>query len=142
MARARAHISFETLLASELLRRRDADGNPWIPYEHAKLMSAAQVISLFERQHNILHAHDGPDTHWNVEMMPIMQHRHVTATIDIPRAAKAKRLAKARAALELFLATGEKPPMPGRAKRKIQSRGFEKGHRPLRSRSSFERRTT
>jgi len=131
MPRKRAHISLETLLASELLRRKDAGGKPWIPYEHAKLMTAAQIISLFQRQHNILHSHDGPDTHWNVELMPIMQHREITAKVDIPRAAKAKKLARAKAALDTFLTTGEKPPLLGRPKKKIRSRGFPKGHRPL-----------
>lgn len=142
MPRKRAHISLETLLASELLRRKDEDGNPWITYEHAKLMTAAQIISLFQRQHNILHAHDGPDTHWNVELMPIMQHRHITKTVDVPRFHKGERLRKARAALDAFLATGIKPPRPTN-KRRIAVRANPwppKGSRKLRSRSSFERR--
>jgi hypothetical protein len=136
MARARAHISTETKLAAALL----ALG--LVPYADAKAMGETNFLSLFAWDHNILHSHDGTDEFWNLTPLNIIDHRKKTAEIDIPRAAKAKRLAKARAALELFLATGEKPPLPGRPKRKIQQRANPwppKGSRKLQSRG-FERR--
>jgi hypothetical protein len=133
MPRRRAHISLETKLASALL----ALGH--IPYLHAKLMSAAQIISLYEFHHDILHSQDGSDHFSNLTPLGIIQHRHHTRTIDVPQAARSKHLIKARAALDHFLATGEKPERPAN-KRKIPSRPFPKFHRPLRSRSSFERR--
>jgi hypothetical protein len=131
---ARDHISMETKLAAALL----ALGH--IPYEHAKLMTAAQIISLYNFDHYpIRKADNGPDEPWNLVPLGIMAHRKKTADKDVPELRKADRLAKARAALDVVLATGEKPPRPTN-KRRIPSRPFQKGHRPLRSRSSFERR--
>jgi len=46
-----------------------------IPVEHAKLMSAEQVVSLFQFDHTILHAHGGADEHWNLTPMLIAPHR-------------------------------------------------------------------
>lgn len=143
----RAHISMEVKLATALLQLRDpATGEPLIPYEHAKLMTAAQIISLFEHHHNILHSDGGPDEPWNMEWMLYVAHRERTAKIDVPNAAKGKRirkrLAQAREALEIFLETGVKPPLPRRS-RPIPKRANPwppKGSRKLRSRSSFERR--
>src|SRR3954467_2474871 len=72
LMRKRGYISHDTELAAALLMYRDEDGRPWIPHEHAKKMSAEQVISLFERQHVVLHSHDGPDTHWNIVWLPFL----------------------------------------------------------------------
>lgn len=131
----RGHISLETQLASALL----ALG--LVPYDDAKAMGRTNFLSLFHFDHNILHSSEHPDRDefWNLAPMLIPAHRIKTATIDVPQAAKSKRLRKARAALDHFLATGEKPERP-KFKRRISSRPFPKGHRPLRSRSSFERR--
>jgi hypothetical protein len=127
----RDHISNETLLASALL----ALGH--IPHEHAKLMTAAQIISLYQFDHYPIRKVDGgQDEPWNLRPLGIMAHREKTGR-DITELRKADRLAKARAALAYVLATGKKPPEA--PKRKIPSRPFPKGHRPLRSRSSFER---
>jgi hypothetical protein len=69
-----------------------------IPYEHAKLMSAEQVLSLVQWNHIHYHADmkDDPDrdAHWNLEPMLIQTHRERTAKIDIPQIAKTKRISK------------------------------------------------
>lgn len=135
MPRKRDHISMETKLASALF----ALGQ--IPYEHAKLMTADQIISLYHFDHGILHSQGGTDDFWNLTPLNIIDHRRKTAKIDVPQAAKSKRLMKARAALDHFLKTGEKPPLPLRGKRRIPSRANPwppKGSRPLRGKSSFE----
>jgi hypothetical protein len=129
---ARAHISTETKLAAALLMLG------LVPRDDAIAMGETNFLSLFHFDHEVLHSHDGTDEFFNLTPLNIIDHRKKTATVDVPRAAKTKRLAKARAALDTFLATGEKPPLP--AKRRIPSRPFSKTHRPLRSRSSFERR--
>lgn len=46
-----------------------------IPYEHAKLMSATQMCSLVEWHHDIQHAIEPIDEHWNLTPLPIMDHR-------------------------------------------------------------------
>lgn len=131
----RGHISLETYLASALL----ALG--LVPYDDAKAMGRTNFLSLFNLDHNILHSSEHPDRDefWNLTPMLIPAHRKKTATIDVKVAAKSKRLRAARSALNTFLTTGVKPPRPTN-KRRIPSRPFSKGHRPLRSRSSFERR--
>jgi hypothetical protein len=136
MPRKRAHISTEAKLAAALL----ALG--LVPYEDAKAMGETNFLSLFHFDHNILHCHDGGDEFWNLTPLNIIDHRKKTTKVDVPRAAKAKRLAAAKAALDTFLTTGQKPPLPGRPKKKIHGRGFPKDHRQMRSRSSFERRAT
>lgn len=142
MPTARDHIPIKTLLASAICELLS------IPHDHAKLMTADQVISLINRDHYPVRRDDGlklgmsveeVDHHSNIALRPIMAHREKTAKIDQPQIAKGNRLRKARAALDHFLATGEKPERP-KFKRKIPSRPFSKQHRPLRSRSSFERR--
>lgn len=132
----RGHISTETLLASALL----ALG--LVPYDHAKAMGETNFLSLFHFDHNILHSQDGSDEFWNLTPLNIIDHRRKTAKIDVPQAAKNKRLRAARAALDTFLATGVKPPLSGKPKAKIKSRGFSKQSRPLRSRNTFERRAS
>lgn len=134
MARKRDHISTETLLAAALL----ALGV--VPYDDAKAMGETNLLSLFHFDHNIRHAEDGTDEFWNLTPMLIPAHRKKTAEIDVPSIAKTKRLATARAALTMLLETGEKPPLPKRRSRKIASRPFPKGHRPIRSRGFETRR--
>jgi len=144
----RQHISTETKLAATLLQLRDDAGNPLIPYCDAKLMSADQICSLYNFDHYpIPKANGGSDHPSNMVPLGIMAHRKKTAEVDVPQIRKADRLAKAKAALDTFLATGEKPPVPPShfpKGRKIAARADPwppKGSRPLRSRSSFERRT-
>lgn len=128
--RKRGYISHETELAAALLMYRDQDGNPWVRHEDAKLMSAEQVISLFERHHNVLHAHDGPDEFWNIMWVPFLLHRQRTREIDVPLAAKVKRLREAHAAHEHYRATGDEPVATKRVRkipsRPMQSRPFKR----------------
>lgn len=122
-----------------------------IPYDHRKEMTFYHLRSLLHFDHDpIPHAHGGPDKHFNLTPLPIMAHRKKTAEVDVPQLAKTKRIEKNEAIHQAamaskagryqeaaqILATAPKPPIP---KRKIPSRPFPKGHRPLRSRSSFER---
>jgi hypothetical protein len=150
MSRKRNHIPHDVELASALRLYRGADGELWIPHDHAMLMTPDQVISLFQRQHNRLHAHGGPDTHWNIEWMPIMLHRKITAEQDVPRFHKGEHIATSEAIHKARLASkaGDyhtaarilaSAPKPGRLKpkKKIASQGFQQGHRPLRSRNTF-----
>lgn len=152
----RDHLSLKTKLAAaicELLA---------IPHEHAKLMHADQVLSLVHWDHYPIRRDDGlklgmaieeVDHHSNIVPGTIMAHRKKTAEVDIPQIAKAKRtrIAEARHAAVMAAKTGQTEQLadalakladPKRAqpKRKIQSRGFSKVHRPLRSRNTFERR--
>jgi len=79
--------SRETQLAAALL----ALGH--IPYEHAKQMSAAQIISLYQFDHYpIRRADGGPDEPWNLVPRLIAEHRKKTALIDLPAIWKAKRI--------------------------------------------------
>jgi hypothetical protein len=83
---ARLHISLKTKLASALL----ALGH--IEYSHAKLMTAEMIVSLYHFDHGILHAHGGADEPWNLTPRLIAPHRVKTAKVDVPVAAKVKRL--------------------------------------------------
>jgi hypothetical protein len=69
-----------------------------IPYEHAKLMTDEQLLSLFEWNHIHHHAlnkdEDWVDEHWNLEPLTIRGHRARTAKTDIPQIAKTKRIKK------------------------------------------------
>lgn len=90
-------------LAAALLqmKRPDADGvlQPVIPYEHAKLMTAAQIISLFRFDHYpIRHENDGPDEPWNITPRPIIEDRLKTARVDLPASHKSRRINAAEAA--------------------------------------------
>ena len=133
----RAHIPLQTKLASALL----ALGH--IPFEDAKLMSAGMICSLYHFDHDpIPKAEGGPDEPWNLSPRLITQHREKTAKVDVPGIAKRKRVAakhsQHRAKVEAKL-TGDVVSEPRRRSRKLQSRGFPKIHRPLRSRNDLRR---
>lgn len=81
----RSHIGLKTKLASAVA---DLLG---IPYEHQKLMTEDQILSLADWHHNILHSTDPIDTHWNVKAMSIIEHKR-RFPIDASVAAKIKRL--------------------------------------------------
>lgn len=93
---SRRRIPLKEKLASALreMLRPDETGKlvPIIPYDHAKLMSSDQIISLFHFDHGILHAHGGPDLHWNLTPRPIIEHRAKTSERDRPAADKTRRL--------------------------------------------------
>jgi len=134
---AREHIPLKTLLASAICALLE------IPHEHAKLMTADQVISLVQRDHYPIRRSDGlalgmtvaeVDHHSNIVLRSIMAHRHKTATVDIPQIAKSKRIRRRQAEHREKMQLGLVRTIALR-KRKIPSRPFPKGHRPLRSRS-------
>lgn len=149
----RAHIPVKVELAAALLALGD------VPYEHAKLMTAEQIRSLYDFHHNIRHAEDGTIHFSNLEPMLRPAHRERTAKIDIPAIAKGKRirrregeyrsrvLAKVmgdhdeirrQADNEIAACFGSQRARP---KRKIESRGFGKQHRPLQSANNLRKRT-
>lgn len=137
----RGHISMATKCASALLQLRDpATGEVSIPYEHAKLMTSHQIISLFQFDHGILHAFEPIDEAWNLTPRLIVAHREKSKR-DKAITSKAARIDKANAAHATALAKIEPAaPRSVRPKRPIPSRPFPKQHRPLRSRNSFGRR--
>lgn len=99
-----------------------------IPYEHAKLMTDEQVLSLFQWQHIHYHSQnrDEPwvDAHWNLEPLLIGDHKEITAKVDLPQIGKTRRITKAQEEFRQRLLTprDQRPPK----KRTIQSRGFQK----------------
>jgi hypothetical protein len=140
-------------LAAALCALTGPDGQRLIPHEHAKLMSADHVLSLFQWNHfPIPHAEGGPAEHWNLDPELIAAHRKVTAKIDVPGIAKRKRVRaaeaghKTRMTVKIFGKDGIiggadaiYNNIPVRSVRKIPSRGFPKGHRPMQSRNNLRR---
>lgn len=118
----RRHISLKTKLAAALAHIAE------IPLEHAKLMDEDMILSLFNFDHVVMHAHGGPDEFWNLTPMLIAGHREKTAKFDVPRFAKGERLRRANEEFLRLIAT----PREDRPVRKsrIQSRGFEKKRKP------------
>jgi hypothetical protein len=79
---------------------KDDAGAPLIPWEHAKQMTSAQIISLFHFDHYpIRHEAGGPSLPWNLVPRLIRAHRRKTAKIDQPEIAK---IARVQAAEEDF----------------------------------------
>lgn len=144
----RAHIPLKEKLASALCQMLCDDGTgklvPVIPYEHAKQMSADQVLSLWHWDHWPVRKVDGgPDLHFNIVPRLIADHLRKTRTIDQPQIAKRKRIVRANdAAVNRLLARADgEPPQPQRIRvRSIPSRPFPKGHRPLHGRNDLRRR--
>ena len=116
-----------------------------IPHSDAKLMTSFQVVSLYQFDHYpIRHEDGGPTTGWNLTPRLISVHRKKTAEIDIPAIAKGKRIRKREeqhkarmsiedhfaAAVEDIVEDSRKP-----TKRRILSRPFPKGQRPMRRRA-------
>lgn len=121
----RKHISLKTKLAAALLARGE------VSYQHAKLMTADQMISLYHFDHNIYASHDGGDHFSNLTPMLIRDHREKTAKVDIPAIAKGKRIQRKQAAhvVKMFLDNRYKvlgvQSLP-KLKRKWPSRPFPK----------------
>jgi hypothetical protein len=97
----RAHIPDRVKLASallQMLRPNDAGQLvPVIPHDHARLMTADQIISLFQFDHHpILKSDGGPDEPWNLDPRPIREHREKTAKVDVPQIAKTRRVVKSQ----------------------------------------------
>lgn len=153
----RDHISLKTKLAAALLMLRDDEtGELLIAHEHAKLLVAEQIISLFQADHYPIRKDDGgPDEPWNLTFRLIVAHRKKTAKIDIPQMAKSARLRSKEAhhAAVMAAKTGQietlaaalaplADPARARPKRKIANRPFPKGHRPMQSRNTLRRAET
>jgi hypothetical protein len=88
----RKHVGLKTKLAAALRELAE------IPMDHAREMTADQVLSLFQFNHILLHADNKQeswvDEHWNIEPLLIKAHRERTAKIDVPQVAKTKRISK------------------------------------------------
>lgn len=137
MGDRRPYVSKDTKLAAALLQLRDEQGVLLIPYEHAKLMSDEQIISLFQFDHNIRHIDGGPAEPWNLAPMLIAGHRRKTATKDVPEIRKRVRIVADEAEFRrrmLAKDAGEPRPAPAKAKRKIQGRPLRSGNNLRRSR--------
>jgi hypothetical protein len=107
-----------------------------IPHEHRKLMTAEQVISLGQPDHNIHAAIGGPHVHWNYTWRLTRNHREKTHAVDRPQIAKTDRLEDAHKAFQarVLAKSGQEAPAPVKTKPKvkIRSRGFQKapeGHK-------------
>lgn len=119
---SRAHIPIKVRYAAALLQICEPGTTvELIPYDHAKLMSADQIISLFHADHYPEPKADGgPDEPWNLMHRLIAAHREKTAKIDVPTIAKGKRLRRNRAEHQAVMA-GE-PIIRPRRKAKIAAR--------------------
>ena len=105
--RRRDYIPLKTRLAATLCEMLTDDGTgklvKIIPYDDAVLMTEDQVISLFQFDHAILHAHEGTDVFWNLTPRLIRAHRRKTAKVDLPEIAHIKRVQEAEAAFRASL---------------------------------------
>lgn len=144
----RKAVPLEVKVAAALLMLKDEHGERLIPHEHAKLMSAGQILSLFHWDHYpVRHEDGGPDEPWNLTPRFAEAHREKTAKVDAPEAAKGRHLRKKEAehrfAMGLKLiadamgdAIADAKERP-RRRSKIPSRPFDKRPRPFR-RSDFK----
>jgi hypothetical protein len=94
---------------------------------------ASDVISRFEIDHIGLHCFEAPDRDkwFNLDPKPVAVHREKSRH-DTTIAAKVKRLRMRYRPVEQVITELEPVLRNGRPKRKIASRGFQKGHRPMR----------
>lgn len=157
--RARKHIALREQLAAALSmllpqQQRDELRGLRVP--------AKSVIALFEFHHVIFHAIGGNDKWPNLTPMRVEAHRERSRQ-DTSTIAKGKRIARKQrrheAAMTAKLLPADACPfrrwnhkrrawedvegrLEGRSwpKRRIPSRPFQKGHRPLRSRNDLRRR--
>lgn len=142
MGKSRDYIPANTLLAAALLQipvdQGDGTFGPIMTHEESKLVGPDDVIRLFHRDHYPRRKNDGGlDVHYNIVWRPRPGHLRKTAKIDIPEIAKTKKVAARhlefrRRMLEKSGRISEAPQgRPLRPKRKIPSRPFAKGHRPI-----------
>jgi hypothetical protein len=146
----RKYISWKTRCASAVLALMDQTDPGGLGYAEAKLMTEDQFLSLFQWDHNMLHAFEGEDrdSYYNLTPMLIMAHRRKTKA-DAKIIAKSKRIRKRQSLVEIghLLANAVKDnrASPSEAvaeamtegflrgvrmgKRKMQSRGFDKTRR-------------
>jgi hypothetical protein len=129
----RKHISWKTKCAAAVLElayiRHLLSAVIWVPYEHAKNMTEDQFLSLFQWDHNILHetGHPDADKYWNLTPLYIQAHR-IKTKADAKVIAKGRRIRKKMTPeAHALLEAGFNAMFP--AKRKLQSRGFDKTKR-------------
>lgn len=124
---ARAHIRLSTKLASAIIALFR------IPYDHARQMTEAQVLSLVQFHHApIPKANGGSDAHFNIEPRLIKDHREYEAKTGRPQMAKADRLSAAQIETRRRILTrkqGERKSPSRWGARKMQSRPFDKRRR-------------
>ncbi|KRQ99236.1 hypothetical protein [Bradyrhizobium valentinum] len=95
---SRCAPSLRIKCAAALLALTDDDGERLIPHEHAKLMSADQIISLFQFDHYPIRVEaGGPTEPWNLDPRLILEHRIKTAKKDMPEIAKIRHVTDAEA---------------------------------------------
>jgi len=105
-----------TKLASALLQMKGDDGRPLVEWDHAKLMSSTQIVSLFQFDHYpIRHEAGGPDEAWNLVPRLIVPHREKTKK-DVGEIAKIKRISKAEEEFRRRLLTPREDREPKRSK--------------------------
>jgi len=86
-------IPLKTQLAAALLQLVDEKGERLIPYADSKMMTATQIVSLFEVDHFPFRVADGgTDEPYNLTWRLRAEHKRKTATIDQPQMAKQKRI--------------------------------------------------
>lgn len=142
----RKHIPRAVELAAALLQLVDGDGKRLIPHEHAKLMTADQIISLFARDHYPVRVADGgPDEPWNITWRLRHEHKVKTAMVDLPHLGKQRRIRAREKAHQIAMNSilgdlcDDCPPtgyptdktrcLPCPLRKKIQSRPFPKGRK-------------
>lgn len=122
----RGHIRSQTLLAAALGQLGG------IPHEHRKALTEAQLISLFQRDHDPIPVHiEEINEHWNIQWMLRPDHKFKTAKKDIPLLRKGDRIAAAQAEFRarILSKSGQADvpdPAKSKFKRKLQSRGFQR----------------
>lgn len=102
-------MNLTTKLAAALLQMRDAGGERIIPHDDAKKLTSAQIVSLFQFDHDPIRRTDGgPDEAWNLTPRLIRAHRIKTAKIDQPAMAKDRRIDDKWSAFTRAMAEGRK----------------------------------
>jgi len=135
--RPRKYVAMREKLAAALSMLLPASKRDLLR-EH--LVPAKTVIGMFDQDHVVLHAFGGPDRWWNLTPMLRPAHRK-KAAIDTAIVAKTKRIERAQQRHNKMMSTKIallSPSRPDRRKRKIPTRPFQKGHRPLRGRRHNE----
>jgi hypothetical protein len=138
MTKRRAHISLTTKLAATLLQLRGNGGKRLIPHEHAKNMTAEQIVSLYEFHHNPIpkaEPFNGPDEPWNLEPRMIADHSHSTNKDNGTGRSDRKVIARTRKSIKKKNAREAKERGETDGKREFK-RSWPK--RELRSRNSFQ----
>lgn len=132
----RKHIPLKVQLAAALLQLVDAKGERLIPYAHSKMMTATQIVSLFELDHFPFRVADGGTSDpWNLTWRLRAEHKRKTATIDQPELGKQRRIrTKMQEHQEALYRKTHREVMSmivhsRKIKQKIPSRAFSKGRK-------------